>query len=55
MLDITIGSYNFKTLTIPFLEKPIELATDVTTLGGKTYTDFYPRKLEWEINFAVLS
>lgn len=54
-LDATLGGVAISEFTIPFLERPLENATDVFTLAGETYTDWVSQGLEWTINFKQLS
>lgn len=55
IITATLGGLTLQDFTIPFLQKPLENAVDVTTLDFTTYTDFVNRKREWELNWLVLS
>jgi hypothetical protein len=50
-----LAGVQLKPFVIPFLQKPIESAVDVTSLDMTMYTDFVARKEEFEINWAVLT
>lgn len=53
-ISASLGGVTLTNINIPFIEKPLENATDVTTLDFTTYTDFSNNKKEWEINFKKL-
>lgn len=50
----TLGGLQLEPFTIPFLEKPLENAVDVTTLDFGLYTDFVNQKRQWTLNWALL-
>lgn len=54
MITATLGTLALEDFTIPFLQKPIENAVDVTTLNSTIYTDFVLQKREWELNWYKL-
>lgn len=54
-LEFTLGGVTLEVPTVPFLDKPVENATDVVTLGGDIYTDFISRRRKWSLRWAVLS
>lgn len=41
-------------LAIPFIETPLENATDIITLSGDMYTNFVNQRQEWELNWNKL-
>jgi len=55
MVTGTLGGLELQPFAVPFLETPLEQATDVTTLDGHLYTDFTAQRREFELNWSELT
>lgn len=50
----TLDGLQLEPFTIPFLERQLENAQDITALDGTIYTDFINKKNQWELNWTIL-
>ena len=53
-LTFSLDSLTLQVPTVPFLDQPLENATDIVTLGGDMYTDFISQRRSWKLRWAVL-
>jgi hypothetical protein len=55
MITVSLNGTQLKRLEVPFLQRPIENARDVETLGGQVYTDFISQEREWSLTWRALT
>jgi len=53
-IEIKVNGINWPSLHAPFIEIPIENATDIITLDGTMYTDFINERRQWKLHWSVL-
>lgn len=55
MITATLGGVALPDLEVPFIESPIEHATDVETLDGSLFTQFSGQHRQWELSWESLT
>lgn len=55
MITATLNGLALPPIEQKFLKRPLENATDVTTLDGNMYTDFISLNEAWEFNYVIMT
>lgn len=50
-----LGGAELPALHTPFIQQPIENASDQVTLDGTLYTDFVSQRRAWQLHWEILS